>query len=142
MLRYPAAAVLFALVVVGCGGGSASTPFTEGRDIYASNCSACHGNAGDGGTGPSLEDVNETFPLCDTHIEWVALGTEDWKQLYGDTYGATDKPITKVMPAHKGRLTPKEIALVAAFERIQYGGTEEAVAFLACGIDHVPTTTP
>lgn len=135
MMKLIAATAVLASIIAGCGGVAKSSQWTEGRDLYANNCSVCHGSTGEGSTAPSLRDVEATFPSCDTHIEWVTLGSEGWKLTHGDTYGSTHKPITAAMPAHGERLTPTELALVASFERIQYGGLEEAAVFSACGLD-------
>jgi hypothetical protein len=66
-----------------------------------------------------------------------ALGSEYWRKAHGNSYGATSKPITAVVPAHGERLTPEQIALVASFERIQYGGLEEAAVLNDCGLDSI-----
>jgi mono/diheme cytochrome c family protein len=102
--------------------------------VYADNCSVCHGSRGQGGVGPALSNVRETWPSCDDHQEWIALGTERWKSERGPVYGADDVPITKVMPAHGERLTPEEIAEVAAFERVEYGDGDQAIELAACGL--------
>ena len=142
MLRYSTAVVLLASLLAGCAAGIRSSPLTDGRDLYANNCSVCHGSSGSGATAPSLKDVQETFPSCKTHIEWVTLGSENWKQVHGDTYGAKNSTIDAVMPAHADRLTVDEIALVASFERIQYGGMEEAAVFEDCGVTVASPITP
>lgn len=135
MFRLVAITLILGSAIAGCGGQTQSSQWLEGRSLYANNCSVCHGSTGDGSTAPSLHDVGETFPSCNTHIEWVTLGSENWKQVHGDTYGAPDRPITAVMPAHGERLTPQELALVASFERIQYGGLDEDAVFADCGLD-------
>ena len=142
MLRILTSALILASVLVGCSGPALSPELTEGRDLYANNCSACHGSTGEGATAPSLKDVQETFPSCDTHIEWVTLGSENWKRIHGDTYGAENSTIDAVMPTHGDRLTVGEIALVASFERIQYGGLEEAAVFEDCGVSVEAPVTP
>lgn len=127
-----AAMALFAL---GCGPGSASSESMRvGRSVYADRCSACHGSTGDGGVGPSLDDVLETWPRCDDQQDWISLGSERWKTERGPVYGATDTEITKVMPGFATTLTPGEIAAVAAFERVQYGDGDEATELAACGL--------
>ena len=127
------AAVAFA---VACSSdGSASDPvLRQGRDVYGDRCSSCHGRAGGGGTGPALTGVLDTWPDCADQQEWIALGSEGWKATHGDTYGANDAPITAVMPEHASTLTPDEIAAVAAFERVTYGGGEAAVELAGCGL--------
>lgn len=125
----------FVVLLSACGGGSASSDeFREGRTLYGDYCSVCHGAAGGGGVGPALDSVIETWPSCDGQVEWVSIGSERWRAQYGDTYGATDNPITAVMPAHDDRLTVDQIRRVVAFERIQYGGQDEAEALEDCEI--------
>lgn len=102
--------------------------------MYANVCSACHGAAGQGGVGPELAAVTETFPLCADQIEWIALGSDEWKRSRGDTYGALDKPVAGGMPGHAKVLTPQEIASVAAWERSTYGGTSEETAIDQCEV--------
>jgi mono/diheme cytochrome c family protein len=130
-------AVIAVMIVigVGCGPGSAtSESLRVGRGVYGDRCSACHGKRGQGGVGPSLSDVLETWPVCADQQEWIALGSERWKAEHGPTYGADDTPVTKVMPEHATTLTPDEIAAVAAFERIEYGGGDRATELETCGV--------
>jgi mono/diheme cytochrome c family protein len=125
------------MIVIGvsCGPGSAtSESLRAGRNVYGDRCSACHGNRGQGGVGPSLSDVLETWPDCVDQQEWIALGSERWKAEHGPTYGANDAPVTKVMPEHANTLTPLEIAAVAAFERVEYGRGDRATELAACGV--------
>ena len=92
--------------------------------MYGDNCSTCHGSGGQGGTGPSLATVTEVWPRCADQIEWITLGSKHWSELYGPTYGPDDVKITGNMPAHEDLLTAEQIAAVAAWERITYGGGE------------------
>ena len=130
----PIVAVMI-LVGIGCGPGT-TTPeaLRAGRGVYADTCSTCHGNRGQGGVGPSLAEVRDTWPSCDDHQQCIALGSEGWKAEHGPTYGADDTPITKVMPGQAETLTPDEIAAVAAFERVEYGGGDPAGELAACGL--------
>ena len=84
--------------------------------------------------GPSLAGVAATWPSCADQIEWIALGSDGWRSLYGDTYGSAEKPVEGGMPAHAARLTEGEMALVAAFERIEYGGEDADDALADCGV--------
>lgn len=136
VVRQFGAFVLFvAGVAVACAPGT-ETPqaLRDGRSVYGDRCSSCHGNAGQGGVGPALADVLSTWPSCADQKEWIALGSEGWKTIYGPTYGATDKEITKKMPGHGETLSDEEIASVAAFERVEYGGGDVDVELAACGL--------
>jgi mono/diheme cytochrome c family protein len=76
---WPACTVALLLLVVGCGGGGGSTsvpvtgtpggasgpaapaseaptPNVEAANLFANNCSGCHGGAGQGGIGPNLQE--------------------------------------------------------------------------------------
>jgi len=122
-------------IATACG-SSSSLPevLREGRGIYADICSTCHGNRGQGGVGPNLSNVLATWPSCDDQQRWITIGSEGWKAEHGPTYGALDAPITAVMPAHGDRLSGHEIAAVAAFERVQYGGADVTAALADCGL--------
>ncbi len=129
----------FALVVtlfaVACApGGDTPAALRKGRDVYGDRCSSCHGSTGEGGVGPSLKNVRSTWPSCADHQEWVALGSEGWKLAHGPTYGANNAQVTKVMPGHADTLSEEEIAAVAAFERVQYGGGDATSELAACGL--------
>ena len=123
------------VIAVSCGPGSVtSESLRAGRDVYGDRCSACHGNRGQGGVGPSLSDVLETWPDCMDQQDWIALGSERWKIERGPTYGADDELVDKVMPEHAETLTLHEIAAVAAFERVEYGSGDRATELEACGV--------
>jgi len=133
-IRFSLSAVFAAAaILVACGGGGGD-PIRQGRGVYGDACSACHGDAGQGGVGPILAAVRETFPSCSDQIEWVALGSDGWRATHGDTYGATAKPVQGGMPAHAEALEPDEIAAVVAFERVRYGGGESASVLADCGL--------
>lgn len=106
-----------------------------GAEIYAASCAVCHGDAGQGGAGPGLAGgaVLETFPegSCDSHIEWVTLGSAGWPD---DTYGAQNKPVAGGMPPAGLTLTEEEIARVVLYERVSLGGQDEAVGEEDCGL--------
>lgn len=122
---------------IGCGpGGPSNESLRVGRSVYADSCSSCHGNRGQGGVGPALSGVLDTWPSCSDHQDWIALGSERWKTERGPTYGADDATITNVMPAHDDSLTDTEIAAVAAFERVEYGEGDPATELAACGLSN------
>jgi mono/diheme cytochrome c family protein len=141
--RSPAAAfvlVLAAVSLAACGGESGGGPLDVGRGVYGDMCSTCHGDAGQGGTGPALGETDVVFPACGDQIEWVTLGSDRWQEAYGDTYGATDKPVQGGMPSMEDRFTAEEIAAVVLYERVEYGGLSPEEAAADCGITLPPTT--
>jgi mono/diheme cytochrome c family protein len=117
-------------------GSSVVDFFSQGAAIYA-QCSACHGNGGEGGVGPAFAGgaVLATFPAgqCSDHVEWVGLGTSGWPDA---TYGATNKPVggVGVMPAFGNALTPEELRAVVLYERVQFGGEPVEEAQIDCGL--------
>lgn len=137
--RLSTIAVLAALLVAllaACGSGEPEpAPMSTGRDIYGSICSACHGAVGQGGTGPALDGVVETFPACEDQVRWVTLGSLRWSEEIGDTYGATGKPVQGGMPENGARLTEEEIEAVTVFERVRYGGQPLADVAADCGVE-------
>jgi mono/diheme cytochrome c family protein len=128
-----ASVVLAAALVASCGGGDAD-PLADGRRVFGRVCAACHGAQGQGGIGPPLASVVEDFPSCAEHVEWVTLGSAGWLDAHGDTYGATDKPVTGGMPAFGATLSAAEIAAVAAWERHRHAGAELETVLEDCGV--------
>ncbi len=110
----------------------AEGPLAAGAELYAVNCSTCHGGGGGGGVGYQLNEgeVLATFPEVAPHIAWVVNGTENT----GPNYGSADRPggqrVTGAqgnMPsfADLGGLAVLESVL---YERVQHGlAPEEAV---------------
>jgi mono/diheme cytochrome c family protein len=135
MPRTLAAIIALSLALSACAGAKADVPLKAGRTVYGNVCSACHGSSGQGGVGPSLEKVAETFPSCDDQIEWITLGSDNWKRTYGDTYGTPSRPIEGGMPSHAESLTSQQIAAVAAWERSTYGGLNEQEAIDQCNVE-------
>jgi mono/diheme cytochrome c family protein len=125
---------------VGCDGGEYGTDavsnLSAGAAIYDAGCAVCHGASGGGGAGPAMAGgaVLEAFPApaCASQIEWIALGSSDWPDA---TYGANDTPVAGGMPGFEGRLTDLEIAQVALFERVEFGGLDVETAEAACGLE-------
>lgn len=122
----------------GGGAGGGTTDFVAlGGDLYAGNvtpastCSGCHGANGEGGVGPALGGVLTTFGACEDHIEWVTLGSPGFEA--EGTYGDTNKPVNGGMPPH-GSLTEEQVAAVAAFERVRFGGQNPDEALADCGL--------
>lgn len=118
----------------GCA-GDASPFFSLGQSIYSAQCTACHGAGGGGGVGPAFTGgaVLTTFSACSDHVEWVAIGTNDWPEA---TYGDTGKPAggVGVMPGYQNSLSLEEIAAVSLYERVAFGGEDLAVAEESCGL--------
>jgi mono/diheme cytochrome c family protein len=122
-------------------GGGGSDFLALGESIYNGsavtgvNCSGCHGAGGQGGGSfPALTGVLTTFGACADQIEWVSLGSAGFLAAGRDTYGDTGKPVTQGMPGFASTLTPEQLAAVVSFERVRFGGGEEAEVGADCGI--------
>ena len=130
-----ALAAMLIVVVAACASGPESLGdpnLDAGREIFGRVCSSCHGGTGSGGSAPALTSVLETFPDCETHRQWVTLGSERWKEEVGPVYGASGKEITAIMPSFGAILTDEEIQQVASFERFRFGGGEMAAVLADC----------
>jgi mono/diheme cytochrome c family protein len=100
----------------------------EGSTLFATNCSGCHGAAGEGGTGRPLHDVLKTFPNVEDHLKWVHVGDKDLA--VGTPYG--DPAVGRkahtggygVMPGFAGVLTDEQIAAIVRYERVEFGGQD------------------
>jgi mono/diheme cytochrome c family protein len=124
---------------VNCDGSAYGTVvvdfFADGAAIYT-QCAACHAADGSGGAGPAFSGgaLLSTFPAgsCLDQTEWISLGTAGWPDA---TYGATDKPVGGfgAMPGFAASLTEEQIAEVALYERVQFGGQDLAEAEADCG---------
>jgi len=107
-------------------------------------CVACHSDNGSGGVGPAFTAgaILVTFPAgsCSDHIAWVSVGTGGWPE---STYGATNKPVGGVglMPAFDTSLTEEQIAQVALYERVAFGGQDLVDAEADCGLATDEDTT-
>lgn len=116
------------------GSGTPADPdYRAGRDVF-STCASCHGKQGEGGVGPALTTVLETFPDCSEHQLWIQLGSERWKAEVGSTYGAANTPVEKVMPEFGTSLTPDQLKQTALYERVRFGGADLATEKEACGL--------
>lgn len=132
-----AALATLATLAAGCGGSGSdepASPYIEGRTVFGNVCSACHGNAGQGGVGPEMSGVLETFPSCEDHIRWITLGSDRWKAEVGPTYGATDKEVKGGMQELGQQLSEDEIVAAAVYERSRFGGIEPEEAEAQCGV--------
>jgi mono/diheme cytochrome c family protein len=127
-------ALLAACASGGTSGRALDPDLEAGREVFGRVCASCHGGNGEGGAGPALASVLETFRDCEDHIRWVTSGSERHKDEVGPTFGDTDKEITGIMPSFESVLTATEIAQVAAFERHRFGGADPEVARANCGL--------
>lgn len=111
--------------------------FALGMSIYEGSCSACHGPNGAGVAnfpGFTGGELLVTFPQdsCSAQIEWIALGTTAWPDA---TYGANNKAVGgsgAVMPGFAANLSPQELAGVALYERVAFGGQDIEAATVDC----------
>jgi mono/diheme cytochrome c family protein len=81
----------------GSGDGSDGEAAVSGEDVYGENCARCHGEDGQGGSGPTMEGVADRLTE-DEHVEVVRNGRAG-------------------MPAWKDTLSDDEIAAVVEYER-------------------------
>ena len=124
LLALPVWAFIYANTLETPPAGS-KDPLTLGKNLYAANCSSCHGAAGGGGAGPAFTGgaVVKTWPNFKDHILWVHTGSAKWPSTDG-TYGAEKKPIgAGGMPTFGAKygsaapLTDAEIVLIVRYER-------------------------
>lgn len=124
--------------LVACAGSPPSLgdpSLDAGQASFGRLCSSCHGPTGEGGSAPALTGVAETFPDCEDQRLWISLGSKEWEERFGPTYGATDQEITAIMPSFKTVLTETEVAQVAAYERFQFAGLSVGDAVAGCGLE-------
>jgi mono/diheme cytochrome c family protein len=136
-LRTMSAATLVVLFVA-CASGPESLGdpnLDAGHEVFGRVCAACHGGNGTGASAPALTSVLETFPDCETHRQWVTIGSDRWKDEVGPVYGAPGKEITAVMPSFDAVLTDEEIQQVAAFERFRFGAGDMGAVLADCGLE-------
>jgi mono/diheme cytochrome c family protein len=102
--------------------------FDEGQRIYQAQCSGCHQADGSGGTGRPLNQVVAVFPNLDDHHAWIENGSPTAGTPYGDpAAGRTSQSGGfGAMPGFKDKLTPEQIAAVAYYERVEFGGEAPA----------------
>jgi mono/diheme cytochrome c family protein len=125
-----AALPLWGIVYLGAFGprqkASANDPLTLGGQLFAANCSSCHGANGEGGVGPKLSggEVVKTWPKVADHIAWVHTGGAPF---VGKTYGAQGHsvPANNIMPAFQGTLSDTQIIQVVCYERVALGNEAE-----------------
>jgi mono/diheme cytochrome c family protein len=101
--------------------------FDEGQAVYQDLCSNCHGAGGEGGTGRPLNEVVEVFPDAADHVAWIENGSPEAGTPYGDPGKGRisgSGGYTTPMPSFKDDLTAEQIAAVAYYERVEFGGQE------------------
>jgi len=98
----------------------------EGQQIFATQCSGCHGASGEGGTGrPLAGQVLLTFPKIEDHLNWVHNGSPAKGTPYGDPNRPGGQHVSQdnwgAMPpfsqANGGPLTDEQICAVVRYER-------------------------
>lgn len=103
-----------------------------GAEVAGVNCAGCHGAGGQGAANfPALTGVLTTFGSCTDHVEWVTLGSVGFA---GGTYGDTAKTVAGGMPSFGSALSAEQIAAVAAFERVRFGGGDPDSVLADCGL--------
>jgi hypothetical protein len=102
------------------------------------NCAGCHGAQGQGtAAGPTLTAVASTFSACADHMEWVGLGTLGFIGAGRTTYGDAGKPAGGFganMPGFANQMSDEQLASVAAFERVRFGGASPDESGVDCGL--------
>jgi mono/diheme cytochrome c family protein len=119
------------------GGGTDYVAMGAGLYTGGPACAGCHGGAGEGLSGPPLAGVVATFSSCLDHIEWVAKGTIGFQAEGRTTYGDLGTPVGATsarMPSFGSQLSPEQIAAVAAYERVRFGGAPVDETLVACGL--------
>jgi mono/diheme cytochrome c family protein len=124
------AALLWTFVYAGVlfsPGVSISDPvLLQGKEIFATQCSGCHGAGGEGGTGrPLAGQALLTFPKIADHLAWIHHGSPAKGTPYGDPNRPGGQHISQdnwgAMPAFGqadgGPLSDDEICAVARYER-------------------------
>jgi len=119
------------------GGEDQVDYFALGEEFYTSRaCTVCHGPGGAGGVGPAFTGggLLTTFPegSCAIQQEWIRLGTAEWPD---PTYGANNKPVGgsgAVMPSFGTQLSAEQLAAVALYERVAFGGQDLEAAKADC----------
>lgn len=123
------------------GGGAGAEFLAQGEELFVT-CAGCHGPQGQGsGAFPALTGVLSTFGACADHVEWVRLGSAGFQATGSTTYGDTAKTINGGMPGFSA-LTDEQLASVAAFERIRFGGGDQATVLADCGLVEASADAP
>ena len=106
----------------------------NGTGVSGVNCSGCHGADGGGiATVPALTGVLTTFGSCSDHLIWVSNGSAGFQAAGDSTYGDINKPINGGMPGFSS-LSEEQLAAVASFERVRFGGGDPETVLADCGL--------
>lgn len=118
-------------------------PLGEGAEIYPSNCSTCHGAAGQGGLGYQFAggEVLKTFPHIEDQLRFVYNGTLKYEEAGVAIYGNPDREggphvahAKGIMPGQGaevgGSLTETQILAVVCHERYTLGGADPTAEYL------------
>jgi mono/diheme cytochrome c family protein len=98
LVALAAAVTVFLLVTVSPTVAEVDTPdVSAGTELFASNCSGCHGPGGEGGLGPALAGGLESFEAVEDVARFVSNG------------------IPGRMPGFETRMTPDQVNAVAQF---------------------------
>jgi mono/diheme cytochrome c family protein len=110
------------------------TVLEHGGELYALNCSACHGPTGGGGPGRKLSDgdVVATFPNLLDHVQFVQVGSAGIGP-EGTPYGDPEREggqrttlsyNTNPMPAFANTFSDEDIIAIVRYEREVLSGEE------------------
>jgi len=53
----------------------------RGKELFLKNCAACHGNQGEGGSGPTLKGIRTRLDFANT-VNWIENPSEKMPRLY------------------------------------------------------------
>lgn len=59
----------------------------RGKELFGKNCAACHGNSGEGGTGPALKGLHALLDFAAT-VNWIENPSAKMPRLYPSTLDA------------------------------------------------------
>jgi mono/diheme cytochrome c family protein len=59
----------------------------RGKELFGKNCAACHGNRGEGGSGPALTGVRTRLDFAAT-VNWIENPSAKMPRLYPSTLDA------------------------------------------------------
>ena len=118
-------------------------PLGEGAEIYAANCSSCHGAGGEGGIGYPFTggEVLRTFPRIEDQVRFVYFGTAEYAAAGIGVYGDPDRQggvhptggrgqMPGFGPDVGGGLTEAEIVAVVCHERYTLSGADPTADFV------------